>query len=483
MIDVLVDRLRWPAALVRERAASQLGKLIAEGDEAARNTLLSWMNRQELESVAAIGLLPFLYAARESARPFTENELSSACRASSALSELYLCHFDPVHKSSAWLSRHSGPRPSGWNPPNKVTPASHRALDFLLDRLRVVEEVYLKPLTAHFEFEVSVLEGRYGQSPAQAFRAAGTQDRGYHPFWQPLSREVRLSAYLRTLAWAASRSMLPDDVILDRASSISPVDLGLWHVAPSNSPRWWPSLSISSHGEVDREIVEIIQNVESTVEAWGTGTYVVLAASGCISQTGLIQHNLEVRSFFQQPDGPERPTSQELFEELHSIQGSVRQETSPLRFEGAVTVDRDFQQLSDWLIFPCSGSTLPKAIISWQSWRGMRKLQCPSHLLSEGEIQAVCRGDSIDYEDEEGLIARWSDWSEGVSAIAVRDLMPNSGWVLVAPRGVVERFSEATGMNLAWAWEIASNFRQYSYEEFTEHRIHDDRGTSRVVRP
>lgn len=483
MIEVLVDRLRWPAALVRERAASQLGKLIADGDEVARDTMLSWISRQELESLAAIGLLPFLYAATKGDRPFTANELSSACRAASVLSELYLRHFDPDHESTSWLDRHSGPRPRGWKARERDASVSHGDLDLLRGRLGTVEKVFLKPLTTHFDFELSVLEERHGRSPAQAFWAGGTQDRGYHPFWQPLTGEARRSAYLRTLAWAASNSMLPTDVILEEATSVSPVDLGLWHVAPTTCPRWWPGLATSSHGEVDSETVAIIQNVESAVEAWGTGSDVVLASSGCISQTSLVQHNLEVRSFFQQADGPERPTSQELFQELHSIQGSVRQDASPLRFEGAVTVDGDFQRLGDWFIFPCSGSALPEAIISWQSWRGVRKIQCPSNLLSEGEINAVCRGDSIDYEDEEGLIARWSDWSDGVSAVAVKDLLPNSGWVLVAPRGVVDRFLKATGMSLAWAWEIASHFREYSYEDFTEHRMYDDRGASRVVRP
>ena len=483
MIEVLVDRLRWPAALVRERAASQIGQLIADGDEVARNTLLSWINSQELESLAAIGLLPFLYAARKAAKPVTVNELSSACRAASVLSELYLRHFDPAHESSSWLDRHSGPRPRGWKPCERDNSLSRGHLESLRDRLGVVEGEFRKPLTTQFDFELSVLEERHGRSPAQAFWAAGTQDRGYHPFWQPLTSEVRLSAYLRTLTWAASCSMLPDDVILEEATGVSPVDLGLWEVAPTVCPRWWPNLATSSYGEVDRDTVEIIQNVESVVEAWRTGSDVVLAASGCISQTDLVQHNLEIRSFFQQPDGPERPTSQELFEELRSIQGSVRQDTSPLRFEGAVTLYRDPQRLADWFILPCSGSTLPEAIISWQSWRGVRGIQCPSHLLSEAEIQAVCRRDSIDYEDEEGLIARWSDWSDGLSAVAAKDLLPNSGWALVAPRRVVDRFLEATGMSLAWAWEIASHFREYSYQDFTEHRMYDDRGTSRVVRP
>ena len=47
MIEILVDRLRWPDALVRERAASQLGELISEGNHDAREKLIAWISRQE----------------------------------------------------------------------------------------------------------------------------------------------------------------------------------------------------------------------------------------------------------------------------------------------------------------------------------------------------------------------------------------------------------------------------------------------------
>ena len=124
MIELLVDRLRWPAALVRERAASQLGKLIGDGDEVVRNTLIAWISRQELESLAAIGLLPFLHeTARRASSPPTAGELSRACKARSVLSELYLRHLDPSHQPRPWLCQHSGPPPSGWRKREETSPS------------------------------------------------------------------------------------------------------------------------------------------------------------------------------------------------------------------------------------------------------------------------------------------------------------------------------------------------------------------------
>ena len=472
MIELLVDRLRWPAALVRERAASQLGKLIADGNQDAPDALIAWIAHQELESLAAIGLLPFLYAAAsEDARSLAADELVSACKARSVLSELYLSHLDPSHVSCPRLCRHSGWPPVEWQVPDQVSnPPTRPPGAIFRERLQEIERCYMRSLTRQFDFEVSVLSEIHGESPMRALRATGSGE-VHHPGWRPLASEVWLSAFLRTLAWAASSESLPKDLAVQEAARASPIDLGLWGVRPTASPEWWPTIVTNGdRGEIDQEMVAILQNVEAAADAWGTGSHFVLAASGCISQTSLAQHDLEVRSFFQRPIGPDRPDSEGLFEYLRSVPASVSQESSPLRFEGVVTIDTTPRRLADWLVVPCSGSTHPDAIIVWQPWRGVRGIQCPSHELAASDIQAVCREDAIDYESGEGLIARWSDWAQGLSAVTVRNLLPASGWVLVAPRAVVDRFSEATGMKLAWAWEITSHFREYSYGDFVEHQ-------------
>ena len=354
----------------------------------------------------------------------------------------------------------------------------------LRETLRAIEGEYPRPVSRQFDFEMSVLGGRHGRSPAQAFWAAGASENGYHPCWQPLSTEICLSSYLRTLAWAASNEVLPQWLILAKAATVSPIDLGLWSVRSAAMPDWWPRLGTDGGpSEIDKETVTIIRKTESAMESWRTDAGVVLAASGCLSQTSLVQHDLQIRAFFQRAEGPDRPTSQGLFECLRSVQASVCQELPYLRFGGAVTVDTHAKPLSDWLVVPCSGSSNPVVPIIWQRWRGMRQVQCPSDVLADSEMHAVCRSDSIDYESGEGLIARWSDWSRGMSALAVEDLLPASGWILVAPTTVVDRFAEETGMRLAWAWEIASHFREHSSGKFTELRMHYDRGTTRVVLP
>ena len=254
---------------------------------------------------------------------------------------------------------------------------------------------------------------------------------------------------------------------------------------PSLPPDWWPALVDTDFNDSEIELgtAVVLDRVQDSVTAWGEGPYVVLAASGCLSQTNLRSYDLEVRAFFQRPEGPDRPTSQELIEELSSVNESFVRQTSPIRFGGSVDGHTVARSLGDWIVLPCSGPVNPTATIVWQSWRGMRGIQCPSTALSDNAIMAVCCTNSVNYEDQDGLIARWSDWSKGMSALAINGLQPASGWVLVAPRTVVERVSRDKGLNLAWAWQITNRFREHSFGDFLDYQMYGDRGASLVVRP
>ena len=128
MIEVLVDRLRWPAALVRERAASQLGQLIAEEYPGVSEALIHWIEAQELESLAAIGLLPFIFAAAKNGQwTIDTDQLVSCITAGSILSELYLNHLDSSHAIQQAIGRHSGSPPDSWQKPKRVSECKRRS--------------------------------------------------------------------------------------------------------------------------------------------------------------------------------------------------------------------------------------------------------------------------------------------------------------------------------------------------------------------
>ena len=486
MIEVLVDRLRWPAALVRERAASQLGQLIVEEYPGVSEALMHWIEAQELESLAAIGLLPFIFAAARNGQGITDaDQLASMFTAGSILSEMYLNHLDPSHAIQPAVGRHSGSPPDSWQKPNRVSERPPLNVESeCLRRLQNCERVFRKSLTRQFKYEMSVLQDLHGESPRQAYWGQGDRERGYQPGWHTISHEICLSAYLRTLAWTSSGNMLPEYVILRESAFASRIDLGLWNVRPRVKPDEWPSVQVESYaGGDDIESATLIHDIECMTGTWGTGPSVVLAAGGSLSQTELKQHNLEIRAFFQRPDGPDRPTSEQIFEHLETVSASISQELSPLIFEGPTRVDTGLDRIGDWFILPCSGRVNPAVPNIWQAWRDIREIQCPSHVLTEVESQAICRNDSIDFKGNGDLIGQWSDWSDDLSALFVYGPLPANGWMLVAPQTLFQEFAEESGMKLAWVWELTSYARRYPSTEFSELRTYGEAGVSLVMRP
>ena len=61
-LRLLFTQLTWPSGLVRERACVQIAKLLLDPEYSGetRARLIAWMKSQNLESVNALGLLPFL---------------------------------------------------------------------------------------------------------------------------------------------------------------------------------------------------------------------------------------------------------------------------------------------------------------------------------------------------------------------------------------------------------------------------------------
>ena len=473
MIDLLVDRLRWPAALVRERAAAEIAELISEGRQDVSHALLAWIGRQELESRACTGILPFLRVQElTNVRPVDTQEMAETCRARSVLSDLYMSQYDPMYADATTPARHFGLPPADWHPTDENRQTTARGLEKALVRmLRSTDNAFHSSLTRQFEFERAKLRELHGDSPNRASRLAGTRQEGFHPAWYTRSDEIAASAYLRTLASAESIHGIPGKQIPHLATFLSPVDMGLWQVKSTAKPEWWPDLEAEPvPTSIDARIAAAIQKTNDSANAWGSGTNVVIAASGCIFQSGQTQHDLEVRSFFQQANGPLRPSTEEVLDTVRRSRAWVNQQVSPLRFEGSVSVDNAVAQIGDWSIVSCSGTTHPVASMSWQAWRGIRQIQCPSEALSNQRIHAVCRQNSVDYESAEGLIATWSDWSDGLSATSIMGLPPATGWVLTAPRNVLERCSQMFGMRLGWAWEVRSHFREGKHDEFQDYR-------------
>lgn len=486
MIELLIERLRWPAPLTRERAATRIGTLIAGGDDSVLNGLLEWIARQELESLVAVGLHPFMYALNVDRTHLPNVErVAASCRASSLLSELLLTRYDPTYEPQLANCRHSAASSDSINPDasNGDDPASP-IRSYLRDDLERVGQRLDIQLERQFDSEVAHLRAIHGWSSASAFNASRSGYYGRHPGWSPLAAEVLRSAYHRSLSYGAGQVGADSEWLRHAAASEAPIDLGLWRLLPGDRPHWWPSpRPADRQSAVDVEVADVLAQVEGATSIWDSEHDVVLAASGCISQSINGQHELDVRSFIQRPLGPVSPSSDEIFDLVDAAYADVIPKHTPLELDGTLESEASPKLLADWIIGACSGTGYPISLNFWQGWRRIRGIQCPASLLSSGPIEIVCKEKSLDFLGAEGLVAQWRDWTSDMSALFIEGLRPSSGWILTAPRDIVPRVESETGGQFARCWRLKSYFREHGHGDFAEHTASGIVGASRIIRP
>jgi len=215
-LRLLFTQLTWPSGLVRERACVQIATLLLDPEYSgeARSRLFAWMKSQNLESVNALGLLPFLRARLDQSDftfPHLE-EIASVVVKPSLLSALLLHEFSGDEVPVLLEAMHSGEVP----PDFAVNPFFSKYVKTFLppyfDYLAgLIEEGEVIAFRRHWSFEWQQLVEETGVkltdrnlylwfgSHSEKERVLGTDTK--------LS-EVYRSAFLRSLAWAVASDRL-----------------------------------------------------------------------------------------------------------------------------------------------------------------------------------------------------------------------------------------------------------------------------------
>jgi hypothetical protein len=494
----LLARLTWPSIMVRERASTELATLLLHphlGD-ATRDALLRWIAEQRLESVAALGLLPFLRArAQSQTYSIPLAELVNALRAPSILAWLLLNEAGSRHSLPFEAAcRHAETAPSGFTP----DPFFAKYVRYFLppsyaDLVRSLEAREGLSLYRQWTFEWQCLLKDLGLVPTRDevdewYRYLPGKE--HYLGVDTRLAEVYRSAFLRALAWAATQGAAPGVVQL-LAAHACPVDLDLWAVAPQPRPTWWPRISQPT-GQIDTTPAEIWQQVEALWEEYRTGIQgsTIAAASGAVYHQE-IMYDLEILGLFQACRGPATP---ELAAIAAWYRGAGARDTaltllrpSLLRWSGAIA-DRSPEEVlgrfADWDVLPAAGPAAHYgAVPRWQMWRIAREFWLPAPYLARAPLTVTCEARAIAVRDRDGEIGRWRDWTDGLQETTVEGLPLKSGQSLSISIDAIEQFARQRKMTFCWLCQLTGYHREQTNQEFVpfaEQRIF---GASHILRP
>ncbi len=495
----LLTRLTWPSIMVRERACVELATLLLHPQlgDATRSALLHWIAAQQLESLAAIGMLPFLRARmQDEAYDAPHADLTKAARAPSLLVWLLLNELNAGHALPfAQACQHAETAPQGFVPePFFAQYVENFLSPSYADLIRAIERPGSISLWRQWAFEWHYLLTDLGITPTR-----NELDRWHRRFpggehyagTDTTLSEVYRSAFLRTLAWAVEQGAHPE-IAQFLAAHACPVDLDLWRVAPHIRPTWWPQIG-QPEGQIDTTAADIWQQVEAQWEQNRTGREhadTIIAASGIVYHQETI-YNLAIFGMFQRCVGPETP---ELADIAAWISGAADAKDnaltvhrpSPLRL-GGVMADRPAEALqrrfADWLVLATAYPiTRSGAVPRWQLWRTWRDIWLPAPYLAESPVTVTCEPEAIVLRDSESEIGRWVDWADGLGETLLEGVPPMSGQTVRVCGKALEKFAQQRNMTFCWLCQLTGYHREQQGQAFTSFAQQRMFGASHILR-
>lgn len=488
-IDLLFQRLVWPSPLVRERAATAIGNLVATSPkkEEIYTRLLAWIKSWEIETITAIGLLPIIKAFQVCANTkdlsfIKIEEIINSIQASSIVIEKLLEEI--IQKTKEKTKKQPEYVPA------KKIPDSYKPNEFFgkyaktilapiySDRAIKIETNTYYPFIKIWAYNAEMIAKKEGVdlNPNHDFYGHNKNGKFLTGFSTKVS-EIYRSAFLRVLHDFYISELIPLDFYLEYSLATLPIDLSFLKITPNRVPEWWPKLTsngITEEKENDFSIIQFKEPIENIVKYKKDGN-IILGAEGAICPVNGWQecptHSFTIIGFGYKVLGANLPNPEEVAEKISHIPQTLLIPTradKPLNFlENSAHFDihSETLQIKDLVIFPLVTRNRNLTISLWQYFKDKNQ---SFHVVDElrSDLKIVIKNNKWIYEDRDNNeIVIFEGWLEGLQERYEFEMpIPQGHQVLINEVFLTEKLKE-NSLRLGFILKTTFRSKKYSYDD------------------
>ena len=488
-MDLLLSRLAWPSALVRERVAGELARLLNNGEffEDILEKLLSWMAQQTLESICNLGLIVLCKAKNSYGTEFNATRVWNNVGRPSILAWNLIRELDEEFATDKSTSLFYT---------EEILPFTHHKFfnNNIATYIPGVYAFHARNIKNSTQMDFLELWENEWHALVNVEKPVMSQDS--IRYWMGHSREnyssadtliseIYRSSYLRALARLVAKMRFPFDTASYLASIACPIDIGLWDIPPLTKPSRWPSLNADVQA-IDTSIADLWEQVSSLWEArqaLSVDNFAVAAVDGAINQ-GDVVYQLRITGLFQKAHGPQKPDLDRVADWCIDSREADHVQNSLFRFSGELTRTnkRCTQFFDDWSFVPVTATVSPTVVARWQPWR--RRMPVPSKCLPINKLSFQCTPDAVTFFDGEHKVGSWADWTHGITERSHYDLPPDAGQILWIDQNLLDRYAKDHHAQFCWLCTITRYYLKKSYDEeyenFSDYRLFGATSLSRA---
>lgn len=470
-LKFLISRLKWPSGMVKERASVAMADLLIDPqwNQILKENLIDWLGSQSLESVAALGLIPFLHAKTKSIEfvPPVE-ELLNACQKPSILSWTLINEMTSENTQVPdWSMLNSGSAPDHfeidqffWRYARIFLPPVYMDVALNIQKKR---NVYFVRQWA-FEWH-NILKNTSRKTSIDPLYFRGREHSQHYSVFDSEMSETFRSAFLRAVAWSTMIDSTLVAEIARLALVACPIDFGLWHLKPGSRPTWWPN---STEKLQIWKQVELMWKQRTKEKEWVIGE-----ASGRVQENDTV-YDLDI---FGMLVIEKRKGSVDLAKLSHwySCNNIASYGEASPYLEGVfrrVSFIDSTQDVGGIRVAPISNQVLPYAIPRWQSWRMYRGIWIPAPFIGRKDLTFRCSNRELTVEDGESRIGKWRDWTDGLEEKSTANLSPATGQYLLVSRKRLEEITNSFKSHYCWLSCLRTYHRKHDYEPYEQSTSH-----------